>query len=62
MRIPRIMKHLIIKLDRGQLNESENIRDLQAECLDDDSYGEHENPREGIDLLNIRFIMSRKCG
>ncbi|KAH7413098.1 fungal-specific transcription factor domain-containing protein [Cadophora sp. MPI-SDFR-AT-0126] len=62
MRIPRIMKHLIIKLDRGQLDESENIRDLRAKYLDNNLVGELDDAQgeEGMDLLNIRFIMNSK--
>lgn len=61
MRIPRLMKHLIMKLDRGQLNPSDDLDNLETECRDGERACERSDENsETMDALNVNFIMYRR--
>ena len=61
MRVPRLMKHLIMKLDRGQLKASDDLGNLEAECLDCEKACERKDGNhETMDALNVDFIMYRR--
>ena len=64
MRIPRLMKDLIIKLDRRQLETSEDLASLENGCLDCDDgpfdKGDGGGAQETMNALNVNFIMYQR--
>jgi hypothetical protein len=60
MRIPRLMKNLIMKLDRGQLETSEDLTSFENECVDDEPYEKEDGGQETMDTLNVNFMMYRR--